>query len=346
MVTGHAMVCSSSSAPVARHCIHQTGRVPTTTAFPPWYTGPTPSAHPPGVSGESPTPYPPGYTGETPTPAGPIQIAASIPTTLSTRLDGLTGGRVKLTPYHHAHGPTPSAHPPGVSGESPTPYPFYTGETPTPVWPPGHTQETPIPDISQHWTAPPMSTYPPLYTGPTPTAHLGYICNVPMTITNAQKVTDSQLTSSSSMLFSTSAFAGRLFNEHGAWVPFTNDGNQWLQVDLLRPMAVSGLLIQGSPVDDRWTTSFLLRYSNDGYSFQTYTGTNNIPTELSGSTDRNTVKTAFLSAPIMARFWRIVPVSWAPAGIALRFNLLGCEEQASPQPHLPLQQFCLQPDPL
>ena len=46
-----------------------------------------------------------------------------------------------------------------------------------------------------------------------------YVCNVPMTINNPQKVKDFQLTSSSFYRESTAAYYGRLYNDYSAWVP-------------------------------------------------------------------------------------------------------------------------------
>ncbi|KAL8604894.1 hypothetical protein ACOMHN_028522 [Nucella lapillus] len=281
-----------------------TGETPT--AYPPWYTGETPTAYPPWYTGETPTAYPPGHTGETPT-AYPPWYTGETPTAYPS---GHTGETPTAYPPWYT-GETPTAYPPWHTGETPTAYPpWYTGETPT-AYPPGHTGETP-------------TAYPPGHTGETPTKKPEKLCNVPMTITNAQKFKDSQMTSSSFYRPSTAAYYGRLYNDYSAWVPQQADGNQWLQLDLGRPMEVAGVLTQGSPYEDRWTTAFLLRYSNDSYSFRTY-GSGSTPTSLTGSQDRNTVARNPLSAPVTARYWRVVPTSWASAGIALRLNLLGCE---------------------
>ena len=96
-------------------------------------------------------------------------------------------------------------------------------------------------------------------------------------------------------------------------------------------MAVSGVLTQGSPYEDRWTSAFLLRYSDDGFSFKTYSsdGSSDRPTELKGNDARNTVARNELAAPVTARYWRLVPTTWSAGGLALRFNLLVCEVRAT-----------------
>lgn len=97
-------------------------------------------------------------------------------------------------------------------------------------------------------------------------------------------------------------------------------------------MAVSGVLTQGSPYEDRWTSAFLLSYSNDSFSFKTYSSdaSSNQPTELKGNDDRNTVaRNDLVGGPVTARYWRLLPTTWAAGGIALRFNLLVCEVRST-----------------
>ncbi|PVD30856.1 hypothetical protein C0Q70_10131 [Pomacea canaliculata] len=147
MVHWSNAICSSSSAQWRDTVSTRSPGGSTTTAFPPWYTGPTPSAHPPGVSEnhlhrwtrETPTPFPPWYTGPTPS-AHPPQHSGETPYP-----PDWTGPTTTAFPPWYT-GPTPSAHPPGVSGESPTPYPpGYTGETPTPAGPYSNSGESPTP---------------------------------------------------------------------------------------------------------------------------------------------------------------------------------------------------------
>ena len=58
---------------------------------------------------------------------------------------------------------------------------------------------------------------------------------------------------------------------YGAWVPKTNDVNQWIQVDLGTLKSVSGILLQGrsdSTHGDQWVTKYKVDYSNDGITWQ------------------------------------------------------------------------------
>ncbi|KAK7483904.1 hypothetical protein BaRGS_00024788, partial [Batillaria attramentaria] len=159
-------------------------------------------------------------------------------------------------------------------------------------------------------------------------------CDVPMGVDNPKVIKDSQLTSSTELGPDSRAHAGRLFNEYGAWIPSVSDGNQWLQVDMGRPVPVSGVVTQGAPDTPRYVTHYLLRYSNDSLTFTTYTTAGHTPTPMTANTDNSKVARVSVNPPVTARYWRIVPTSWSRDGIALRFTLLGCVQNpvAPPKP--------------
>jgi len=45
--------------------------------------------------------------------------------------------------------------------------------------------------------------------------------------------------------------------------------NQWVQVDLLRPVKVTGVVTQGRPRGDEWISRFTISYGNTSSSLQT-----------------------------------------------------------------------------
>jgi len=59
----------------------------------------------------------------------------------------------------------------------------------------------------------------------------------------------------------------------GSWVTYSNNADQWLQVDLkIQDTKVSGVATQGRDTLDyeHWVTKYKLQYSNDGVNFQYY----------------------------------------------------------------------------
>lgn len=57
---------------------------------------------------------------------------------------------------------------------------------------------------------------------------------------------------------------GRLM---GAWSAKRNNHNQFIQVDLLRSMKITGVATQGRTEAAQWVTAFYLLYSSDGVKF-------------------------------------------------------------------------------
>ena len=53
----------------------------------------------------------------------------------------------------------------------------------------------------------------------------------------------------------------------GAWSALTNDLNQWIQVHLMTPTWVAGVLIQGRQDVNQWVTEYKVEYSNDGQNW-------------------------------------------------------------------------------
>ncbi|KAK3108253.1 hypothetical protein FSP39_004202 [Pinctada imbricata] len=158
-------------------------------------------------------------------------------------------------------------------------------------------------------------------------------CVEPLGIDNSGMIQDKQLSASSRRDILSGAAAGRLFNEYGAWIPRGNDGKDWIEVDLLTPKVVSGVMTQGSPREERWVTKYGVSYSIHGYAFSPVIGADGKPVIFNGNTDQNKVQKNQFPSEITARYIRITPVESSPAGPGMRFNLIGCsgtQSTASP----------------
>ncbi|XP_072047814.1 cartilage intermediate layer protein 1-like [Amphiura filiformis] len=133
----------------------------------------------------------------------------------------------------------------------------------------------------------------------------------------------------------------------GAWSAQTNDGNQWIQAALVGPTWVTGVLIQGREdyIPQQWVTKFRVQYSDNGEDW------NSVQDDMifDGNTNPNEVVTNLFHTPVITSYIRIVPTEWVEH-ISLRFELLGCEDNArgcnsEPIPKLvQLPPDCVQPN--
>ena len=55
----------------------------------------------------------------------------------------------------------------------------------------------------------------------------------------------------------------------GSWSAHTNDLNQWIQVDLMIPTWVAGVMIQGRQDYSQWVKEYTVEYSSDGQNWMT-----------------------------------------------------------------------------
>ena len=89
-------------------------------------------------------------------------------------------------------------------------------------------------------------------------------------------ISNSKISASSQWDGNHAAIQGRLHfkksgSKQGAWSSRTNDGNQWLQVDLgSQHTRVTGVATQGRNGADQWVTQYKLQHGNDGTNFQYY----------------------------------------------------------------------------
>ena len=89
-------------------------------------------------------------------------------------------------------------------------------------------------------------------------------------------ISDTQISASSQWSSDSAPQEGRLNNKQrlpkrGVWSAAKNDINQWLQVDLGSYSTITAVATQGrSHMVQQWVTKFKIKYSVDGFNFQTY----------------------------------------------------------------------------
>ncbi|XP_030210788.1 EGF-like repeat and discoidin I-like domain-containing protein 3 isoform X1 [Gadus morhua] len=111
-----------------------------------------------------------------------------------------------------------------------------------------------------------------------------------------------------------------------AWAAARNDQAQWLQVDLLTPTNISGVITQGAKDFGReqFVSSYKLTYSQDGRDWTTFQDEERHNDKVfQGNSDNKRAKKNAIKPPIHARFIRLVPWSWH-GRITVRMELLIC----------------------
>ncbi|KAM4543726.1 contactin-associated protein-like 2a isoform 1-T1 [Fundulus diaphanus] len=110
----------------------------------------------------------------------------------------------------------------------------------------------------------------------------------------------------------------------GGWSPLDSDHYQWLQVDLGYRKQVSAIATQGRYSSSDWTTRYRLLYSDTGRNWKAYHQDGNI-WAFSGNSNSESAVRHELQQGIVARFLRLIPVSWSEEGrIGLRIEVYGC----------------------
>ncbi|XP_066304554.1 lymphocyte antigen 75-like [Branchiostoma lanceolatum] len=155
-------------------------------------------------------------------------------------------------------------------------------------------------------------------------------CNKPLGM-ESYAIADAQLNASAALDLDHRAQRARLnarndFNGGGGWAAASSDANEWLEIDLLYPTKVTGMVTQGTFDLVRWVTSYEVMYSLDRHSWEIITDSSGPPKIFQGNTDQNTEVRTYLDAPIVTRFVRVWPKTWNN-GIGLRLELLGCSSR-------------------
>ncbi|KAL9978603.1 hypothetical protein ACROYT_G016139 [Oculina patagonica] len=154
----------------------------------------------------------------------------------------------------------------------------------------------------------------------------GYHCSMSLGMEDG-RIQDSAMTASTIHDNNHAAKLGRLnlvaaSSYAGAWCVKRNDVNQWLQIDLVTPTAVTKVATQGRQDASQWVTSYWLSYSITGSFWVKYTvrGKKKI---FRGNFDRDTMVVHKIFPPFHARFVRIHPLKWH-SHISMRAELFGC----------------------
>ncbi|XP_015209797.2 SCO-spondin [Lepisosteus oculatus] len=104
-----------------------------------------------------------------------------------------------------------------------------------------------------------------------------------------------------------------------------------LQLDLLQPRNITGIITQGGGAFDTFVSSFYLQFSNDGQHWYTYqellTDARPRAKVFLGNSDDSSTAVTRLQRMVLSRFVRILPHDFHNA-IYLRLELLGCGEAA------------------
>ncbi|XP_029459292.1 coagulation factor V [Rhinatrema bivittatum] len=156
-------------------------------------------------------------------------------------------------------------------------------------------------------------------------------CFVPLGMESGS-IKDEQITATSvytSWFYTWNPFYARL-NLQGsanAWQAKANNNQQWLQIDLLQPKRITGIITQGawSLSTEMFVKAYAIHYSANGNDWQPYIDeSTSLEKIFTGNTDgRRNAKTRF-SPPIFSRFIRIIPKMWNQR-IALRLEIFGCD---------------------
>ncbi|XP_072017259.1 lactadherin-like [Amphiura filiformis] len=137
------------------------------------------------------------------------------------------------------------------------------------------------------------------------------------------RIQDGQITASSILHSGFSAYHARLGNTQ-TWCTLNNGVDQWIQVNLIHVMWVSGVMIQGAGTN-QWVTKFKVLYGLDALELMyIQLPSNQTHMVFDGNTDPNTVITRLFPSRVRATVIRIQPSDWHNR-ICMRLDLLGCE---------------------
>ncbi|VDO13375.1 unnamed protein product [Rodentolepis nana] len=119
-----------------------------------------------------------------------------------------------------------------------------------------------------------------------------------------------------------------------AWCSKRQNGMQWYQIDLGPPTLITAVVLRprGDGKWQQYVTLFKMSYSNDSLLWFFYKDAAHLDQRVfTGNTQTLTERVHYLSAPIVARYVRIHPISWR-GRIAMRVGLLGCRHRGACDP--------------
>nr|XP_023660300.1 SCO-spondin [Paramormyrops kingsleyae] len=117
----------------------------------------------------------------------------------------------------------------------------------------------------------------------------------------------------------------------------------YLQLDLLKPRNITGIITQGGGAFDAYVSSFYLQFSNDGQQWFTYqeliTDARARAKVFLGNRDDSSKARVQLDRMVSSRFVRVLPHDFQN-GIYLRVELLGCATEFQPPLTSPSPRPC------
>ncbi|XP_030604701.1 neuropilin-2a isoform X2 [Archocentrus centrarchus] len=147
------------------------------------------------------------------------------------------------------------------------------------------------------------------------------------------KISDDQITASTSFYDNRwLPRQARLNNDDNAWTPAEDSNKEYIQVDLHFLKVLTGIATQGAISKETqksyYVTTFKLEVSTNGEDWMVYRHGKNHKI-FHANTDPAEVVLNRVPQPVLARFVRIRPQTWKN-GIALRFELYGCQITDAP----------------
>ncbi|KAF6725110.1 Neuropilin-2 [Oryzias melastigma] len=161
------------------------------------------------------------------------------------------------------------------------------------------------------------------------------------------KISDDQIKASSSFYDNRwLPRQARLNNYDNAWTPSEDSNKEFIQVDLQFLKVLTGISTQGAiskeTLKSYYVTTFKLEVSTNGEDWMMYRHSKNHKI-FHGNTDPTEVVLNRVPQPVLARYVRIRPQTWQN-GIALRFELYGCQITDAPCANLQGMLSGLLPD--
>ncbi|BFZ02512.1 hypothetical protein BsWGS_05551 [Bradybaena similaris] len=111
----------------------------------------------------------------------------------------------------------------------------------------------------------------------------------------------------------------------GSWLAASNDRHQYIQVDFLIPVYISGVTTQGQHDAASYVTSYKIQHSSDGTNWSPLRE-QGVDKVFPANKDAQTPVTNMFSKLVRARFLRISPQTWQ-GRIAMRFEVHGCFQE-------------------
>ncbi|CAG5117515.1 unnamed protein product [Candidula unifasciata] len=110
-----------------------------------------------------------------------------------------------------------------------------------------------------------------------------------------------------------------------SWLAAVSDKHQYIQVDVLVPVYLSGITTQGQHDAASYVTSYKIQHSSDGVKWSPYRE-HGIDKLFPANRDSQTPVTNMFYKLVRARYLRISPQTWQ-GRIAMRFEVHGCLQE-------------------